>query len=385
MMSAAALTQAREEDRQDILLQSLLEEIRSRRSELHALGHVPQDIVAGFQKLGLYRAFVPEKLGGAGTTPVQFLRLVEKISSADGSAGWVASFGFASKYLSSLPEATLAEVYRDSPDVVFAGAVFPPQTAVRADGGYRVNGRWGFGSGSMGASLIGVGIKLEGEKGGLPRMAVLPRDNVRIEENWDVIGMFATGSHDLVVENVIVPEEYTLIRGAEPTIDTAAYRYPTMAMAAQVLAVVGAGVAREAIDEIMRMGSKQSITGAPTLADRPHVQRALGQMEAQLSSARAWFYEETDRVWAQVVAGDEVSVQDATRLRLASTHIAKTGADVTRRAFELSGTSGIFTNHPLSRLLMDALVVAQHAFMNDATWQSGGAALLGRTPPPGYP
>lgn len=253
------------------LLPALLGNLRARRDELHALGHIPQDLVEQFQSLGLYRAFVPEKLGGAGTSPVEFLRMVEEISAADGSAGWVASFGFASKYLSSLPASTLAEIYGESPDVVFAGAVFPPQIAAPTEGGYRVNGRWGFGSGSMGASLIGVGIKLEGESGGLPRMAVMPANKIRIEENWNVIGMFATGSHDLVVEDVVVPEDYTLIRGAPPSIDTPAYHYPTMAMAAQVLAIVGAGVAREAIDILMAMATKKSITGAPALGDRPNV------------------------------------------------------------------------------------------------------------------
>lgn len=368
------------------LLQPLLDDIRTRRAELHRLGHIPQDIVEKFQQIGLYRAFVPEQFGGGAMTPMEFLRLIEIISAADGSAGWVASFGFASKYLSSLPAATLAELYRESPDVVFAGAVFPPQLAMPEGDGYRVNGRWGFGSGSMGASLIGVGIKLDGEGGNLPRMAVVPRSQVKIEENWDTIGMFATGSHDLVVEDVQVPHEWTLIRGAPPSVDTAAYRYPTMAMAAQVLAIVGAGIAREAIDEVVKLATrKSSITGAPSMADRPGFQIALAQMEAQLRSARAWFFDETAAMWDRVSRGDPVTPVDVAGLRIASTHIAKTGADVTRRAFEMAGTTGIFKGHPLSRLLLDALVIAQHAFMNDGTWQAGGAVLLGKTPPPGYP
>ncbi|HZG34093.1 MAG TPA: acyl-CoA dehydrogenase family protein, partial [Sphingopyxis sp.] len=314
------------------LLQPLLDDIRTRRAELHRLGHIPQDIVEKFQQIGLYRAFVPEQFGGGAMTPMEFLRLIEIISAADGSAGWVASFGFASKYLSSLPAATLVELYRESPDVVFAGAVFPPQLATPEGDGYRVNGRWGFGSGSMGASLIGVGIKLDGEGGNLPRMAVMPRSQVKIEENWDTIGMFATGSHDLVVDDVQVPHEWTLIRGAPPSVDTAAYRYPTMAMAAQVLAIVGAGIAREAIDEVVKLATrKSSITGAPSMADRPGFQIALAQMEAQLRSARAWFYDETAAMWDRVSRGDEVTPVDVAGLRIASTHIAKTGADVTRR------------------------------------------------------
>lgn len=367
-------------------ISALLDDIRRRRAEFHALGIIPRDIVDRFRQAGVYRAFVPARFGGSESSPADFLHLIERIAAADGSAGWVASFGFASKYLSSLPASTLAAIYADGPDVVFAGAVFPPQPAHRDGDGYRVSGRWSFGSGSACATLIGVGIRVEGEQGGLPRMAVMPSGRVRIEPNWDVMGMAATGSNDLVVDDVFVPEDYTLVRGAPPSIDTAAYRYPTMAMAAQVLTVVGLGVAREAIDEVVRLATrKQSITGAPSMADRAGFQIALAQMEAQLGAARAWFYEVTEAAWERVVAGDELPAEQVARLRIACTHAARVGADVARRAFELSGTTGIFNSHPLSRHVQDAMVVAQHAFVNDGTWQAGGGVLLGKAPPPGYP
>lgn len=89
--------------------------------------------------------------------------------------------------------------------------------------------------------------------------------------------------------------------------------------------------------------------------------------------------------WNKIVAGDELSQKEQAMIRIASTNAARVGADVTRRAFEMSGTTGIFNNHPLSRHVQDAMVVAQHAFMNDGTWQSGGSVLLGNGAPPGYP
>lgn len=369
-----------------VALEPLLAELRSRRGEFQKLRHIPQDVIDKFKALGVYRGLVPEQFGGAGWSARRFMELIEELSAADGSAGWVASFGFATKYISSLPPETLAEIYANGPDIVVAGAVFPPQPVEQVDGGYRVNGRWGFGSGSMCADIIGAGIRVEGEKGGLPRMAWMPPEQVTIDQTWNTMGMLGTGSHDLVVDDVVVPEHYTAIRGAPPTVDCPSYRYPSMAMAAQVLAVVGLGVAREAIDEVVKIASrKNSITGAPSMADRPGFQIALAQMEAQLRSARAWFYEETDRVWDKAVAAEEITVKDQGLLRLASTQAAKAGADVARRAFELAGTTGIFAGHPLQRYLNDALVVAQHAFMNDGTWQSGGQALLGMQTPPGYP
>ena len=102
--------------------------------------------------------------------------MIERISEADGSAGWVASFGSAGVYLAALPPETLAEIYAQSPDLVFAGGLFPLQPAEAVEGGWQVNGTWKFASGCKGADLLGVGI---GAAGGKPRTAVFRRGSGR--------------------------------------------------------------------------------------------------------------------------------------------------------------------------------------------------------------
>ncbi len=387
MMATAPATAMEPRQDRERGMEELLALVTERRDDYSRAGQVDAETVAAMRKAGVYRALVPAIFGGEEASPADFLRLIERISVADGSAGWVASFGVSHLYLAALPPETLAQVYANGPDVVFAGALFPPQVAEVVDGGFRVSGRWSFGSGSPGASLIGVGIKAgEGGAGALPRMAVMPAAKVRIEPNWDVIGMRGTGSHDLVVEQVFVPQEWTFVRGSASSIDLPVYRYPSMALAAQVLAVVGLGVARAALDQLASMATKRaSITGAPLMAERAHVQIGLARAEAMLRSARAFFYEITEQAYAAILAGDPVDRETIVLIRLAASHAAKTGAEVTRLAFEQSGTAGIFNDHPLSRHLQDALVVAQHAFLTEGTWQSAGRALLGLDTPAGYP
>lgn len=365
---------------------ALLEDVKARRDEFYAQRYVSNDVIESLQELGLFRAFVPEQFGGSNMHPSDFLRLIERLSAADGSTGWVASFAFATKYLSSLPADTLAKLYADNPDVVFAGTIFPPQPAKRVDGGFIVNGRWPFGSGCMGASVLGVGISVEGEEeGGLPLMAVMPAEQVTIEQTWNTIGMTGTGSHHLVVEDVFVPEDWTLVRGGAPSIDTPAYRYPTLAMSAQVLAVCGLGVARGALDHVISVADKsKSITGAPTLGDRVNVQLHLGEAEAKLRAAQCWFYERTDEAWETMLAGDELTRHENMHLRLAASHAARTGADVARACFEMTGTMGIFHANPLSRHLTDAMVTAQHAFLTEGTFINAGKVLIGHPPIPAY-
>jgi alkylation response protein AidB-like acyl-CoA dehydrogenase len=366
----------------------LLEDIRrrARNGEFDAQRHISADVIDAFKVHGIYRALVPKRFGGDERSPAEFCRLIERISQADGSAGWVASFGMSPVYLAALPLETLAKVYANGPDVVFAGGIFPPQPAIPTAGGYRVTGRWKYSSGSMGAELIGVGITpRDGETVGLPRLAVMPRASARIDPTWDTVGLAGTGSHDLVVEDVVVPEEWTFVRGGKPNLTEPFFRYPSLSFATQVLSVVGLGIARAALDELRGMASGRiSVTGAPALADRPLAQVEIAKAEAALLSARAFFYESIDRAWQHVLAGDTVPEDVTNLLRLSSTHASRVAADVARTAQMLSGMSGAYKDSPLARCVNDANVVTQHAFMGDVTYQNAGAMFFGKQPLPGY-
>lgn len=367
-------------------LDDLLQDIRKRRKEFEAQRFISPDIIQGFKKVGVYRALVARRFGGDEKSPAEFCRLIERIAQADGSAGWVASFGIGGIYLAALPLETLEKLYANGPDVVFAGGIFPPQPAERVDGGFKVNGRWSWGSGSMGAEVVGAGILPKNADGsGLPRMAVMPRDKVQIAPNWDVMGLLGTGSHDIVVKDVVVPEEWTFVRGGPASLDTPLYRYPTLSLAAQVLTVVGLGIARAAIDEVLGMAAgRASVTGAPNLGERVYVQLEIAKIEAELRAARAWFFEAIDDVWQVLLAGGKPSDHQVSMLRLSTTHASRVGADVARRAQMLSGGTGVYESSPLAAQVRDAQMITQHAFMGDITYQNAGAMLFGLKPLPGY-
>lgn len=367
-------------------LDALKAEIRARRAEFQALRHIPIDIVRQFQKVGVYRAFVPTRFGGDALSPAAFCQLVEEISTADASAGWVASFGVSATYLAALPPETYASIYGTDPDTVFAGAMFPPQPARRVPGGLEVRGRWPWGSGVMGASIVGAGIRVEGEQTPLPRTAIMPRDKVIVDETWDTIGLRATGSHDIVVEGVVVPEDWTFIRGGKPQQDDAIFRYPAMALAAQVLAAVGLGTARAALDALRdEATARASITGAPSPAARAYVQIDFARAEALLTGARCAFYDAIQEGWHQMQTLGEVDPSTHIRLRHMSSKAAQDAAEAARLAFVLGGSDAMASSHLLGRTMIDAACVAQHAFIGAGSWQAAGAALFGQQTPPGYP
>lgn len=363
---------------------ALLDDIRARRKEFEDQKYISQDIIDQFKRIGVYRALVPKHYGGDEKTPLEFLLMVEAIAQADGSAGWVASFGMNPAYLAALPPETVEKVWAEGPDVVFAGGIFPPQPAQMVDGGFLVNGRWQFGSGCMGADVCGVGILPEDGQH-LPRMAVMPRKMLQIEEAWDVIGLIGTGSHDLVVKDVVVPKEWTFTRGGKPTLDAPFFRYPSLAFAAQVLSVVTLGIAREALDVVQKTAAaRQSVTGAPNLGDRPYVQIEVAKAEAKVRSSRAFFYEATEDAWNAIAAGGTPSPHQTSMIRLAATNLTHECAEAVRICYQLSGMTSTYNDHPLSQLFRDAAMCTQHAFMGAITYQNAGAMMFGKDPLPGY-
>ncbi|MDA9207704.1 acyl-CoA dehydrogenase family protein [Octadecabacter sp.] len=363
----------------------VLASIRARAGEFQDLRHIPQDVVNQFKELGVYRAFVPARFGGDEKSPAAFCRLIEDIAVADASAGWVASFGVSATYLSTLPPETYAEIFGRNPDTVFAGAMFPPQPAKTVAGGYEVTGQWPWGSGIMGADLAGAGIKVEDQISKLPLIAIMPKAKIEVVDTWNTIGLRATGSHDIKVDGVVVPREWTFVRGSKPLMDDRIFRYPSMALASQVLAVVALGAARAALDYLHESGSRQSVTGAPKPGARPYLQTEYAKARGMYLGAQALFYDTLEEAYEELAHQDTVSRDTHIRLRLVASKAAKDGAEAARMAFALGGSDAINQGHPLGRYMLDAAGVAQHAFLSEGTWTGAGAAMFDEPTMPGYP
>lgn len=367
-------------------LDALIAEIELRRDEFDARSHVPRDMIAQMKRAGIFRAGTPKRFGGDALAPHRFLAMLERIGIADGSAAWVAAFGSANTYLAALPVETQAQIYASGPDQVFAGGLYPPQKGVRAPGGFYVSGQWHFASGCKGADWIGVGIGgAPGHPGeanaGKPFTAVFPAQEVEIVENWNVVGMQGTGSHDLRLKEKFVDERWTFLRGSTAVIDEPLYRYPAVSYQAQVHAAVNLGIARAALDLLTSLsGVTATTTGAPRLADRAYYRAGLAQAEASLRSARAFFFEAAESAWDTLLAGDPVAIEQANLLRLSATHAAHACADVVMSAYKMAGIGAIYREGRMQRLVRDSIVVTQHGFLGEGSYDGAGAVFAGIAP-----
>ncbi|WP_030173745.1 MULTISPECIES: acyl-CoA dehydrogenase family protein [Actinomycetes] len=362
----------------DAAFDHALEVLRARRDEFNEQRFVPKDYIELLKRAGIYRASTPAAFGGEPVPPADFMRLIERISAVDPATGWVSSFGSALVYFAALPVETQEKIYAEGPDVAYAGGLFPMQKAEKVDGGFVCSGVWQFASGCRGADILGIGLVGGPETGGKPLTALVHPDDVEIVDNWSVAGMKATGSHSIRAERLFVPDEMTFVRGGAPQVDEPLTRYPSLAYAAQVLAVVALGAARGALDHVIEVGAaKSSITGGEAKGNRPAYKSGVAKAEAELRSARAFFYETSEQVWRNAVADEPISDTDRAMLRLCATHAAHVGRAVVLQAFDLAGTGAIYQTHPLQRYVQDALVPAQHAMLQTHTYEAAGALILG--------
>ncbi|MCJ2182452.1 acyl-CoA dehydrogenase family protein [Novosphingobium sp. 1949] len=357
---------------------TLIETIRNRREEFDRLAHVPRDVVEQMKAAGIFRAATPKMFGGDAMPPADFLRMIDLIAREDGSAAWVAAFGSANTYVAALPVETQAKIYASGPDQVFAGGLYPLKPATEIEDGYVVSGRWRFASGCKGADWIGVGITIPGTAGTDVRMAVAPAADVEIIDNWEVFGLQGTGSHDTSVTEKFYPREWTCPRGGKSDVDEPLYRYPPMVFQAQVHAVCNIGMARAALDLVRDMAAaSKMMPGQATLGDRAYFRTALALGEARWQSLSGFFYETAEEAWDMVVKTGEVSDHQRNLMRLAASYAAKTGAEIVQDCFRAAGMSVIAKTHRLQQILRDAMVVMQHASLNDSTIEEVGGFLAG--------
>jgi alkylation response protein AidB-like acyl-CoA dehydrogenase len=366
--------------------------VTSLADEMERERRMPQALVDAMHEARLFHLFVPKSVGGLEVEPETYMRVVEEVSAMDGSAGWNLMIGAGGGLFAGFmhPD-VLAEVYGNGRAVV-AGALAPSGRAVVADRGYRVTGRWSFGSGIHHSSWVGGScIVFDGEQprpgsGGLPitvRLALVPRSNCEIHDAWYVSGLCGTGSEDFSMTDLFVPEEQTFMPFLDtPRQDGPLYRMPLTFLLSQV-ALVPLGIARAAIDALVEMASTKVPMrfGAPLpLRERPRAQAIVARAEALLGSARAYLYETIGEMWEDVKRGEEPSLDRRARVRMATVNAATASAEAVDLVYTLGGGTSIYARSPLQRCFRDVHAATQHAAVAGDGLEGAGRVLFGLDP-----
>lgn len=331
---------------------------------------VSKAAVEALRRAGLYGVMTPRELGGAELPLTGAIRVFAEISRADGSAGWclMAGVSAVAYFGAYCPDSFTRRLFAAGVPLV-AGQFAPNGRGRRVEGGYRLSGRYQFGSGIHCAEWVGAGFLVEVPEGQPPPylFGLVPREEARILGNWDVLGLEATASYDYEIEDAFVPEDACFLF-ATPTRHRGGpvYDLGVIAQTAAGHAGFAMGVARRALDELREISKTKVRMGAGSfLAQDERFLFELGVLESRLRSASAWVLESFAGLEEAIARTGSLDPLLHDEVRQATVHVTQEGADIARRAYLLAGTTAL-REGPLQRCFRDLHAGSQHFFASPA-------------------
>jgi alkylation response protein AidB-like acyl-CoA dehydrogenase len=210
----------------------------------------------------------------------------------------------------------------------------------------------------------------------------VPTSEIQIHDTWHVSGLCGTGSFDVSCADLFVPE-HRVFSAFQPAgwRPGPLYHVPVLAIVAPTTAIVGVGIARAALDELIEMApSRTPALSMVPLSEKPAAQIDVARAEGALGGARAFLYEAVDELWQTVQAGNTPTPRQQALVRIASNQATETSARVTGLANTLAGGSAVYSASSIQRHARDAEVITHHMTQSPHVWEDAGRAVFGLEP-----
>ena len=351
------------------------------------LGELNAETFDALKQLRMSHIFAPESLGGAQLPPTKGLELIEAITYHSGSAGWVSMVHACIGAMSAafLPDSAVERLFAPGTDNRFSGQGAPMGMLKKVEGGYILNGKWGYGSGfshatySHSAALLddGTGKPAKDENGNVIILcAHAPISEHKALGNWDVLGLKATGSIDYAAEDVFIAEDMVFpILTAPPLRQEEFFSLGVVGLAAIGHSGWAIGASRRMMDEIAKFA--RSKTGrAGLLGESEKFWFDFGRAEARVRAARAFLFETWRDIEATVESGTKVSTRQISLAHLAKSEVHEAGVDACEFAYRAAGGAGL-RRGPMQRIYRDMLVAANHFTIAPSVVMNAGREIGG--------
>ena len=378
---------------------AIADEIRAGAQEGESLGRLPDDMAKSLKQAGLIRLLQRKKYDGYEAHPREFAETVMKTASLYGSAGWVGGIvGVHPWQLAFADPKVQDEILGTDTNTWQASPYMPGGVAVPGDGGYILNGRWQFSSGTDHCDWIFLGAMVGGADGKplMPPQAlhvILPRSDYEIvPDSWDVVGLRGTGSKDIVVRNAFIPD-YRVMQQDKVIDGTAAkeygvtetlYKMPwsTMFPLGITSATIGIceGLLAAGIDyQRNRVGATGTL-----VKDDPYVLHSLAESASEIDAARQQLLANVDRIFDKVDRGEEIDFATRAQVRRDQARAAWRAVRAADDIFDRAGGNALRMDKPLQRFWRDAHAGLHHAIhVTSTTYHAAAMSSLGVEVPEG--
>jgi alkylation response protein AidB-like acyl-CoA dehydrogenase len=374
---------------------ALVPMIEAASDRIEAERRIVPEIIAAQHEAGLFRMLLPASLGGGAADVVAFNQVIETIATADASTAWCLAQQVASTQTAAYLDPKVAREIFAGPDGAVAWGPPSGAKAVVVDGGYIVNGRWRFASGSEHCPWLGghcAVVETDGkprlDKQGRPvlRTMLFRKDKATFYDIWHVIGLRGTGSNAYEVTELFVPEAYSYWRDlpADRRSDDPLGNIPLLTLYGMGFSGVALGLARACLEAFMKLAEKKKPApthGAPVLLrDNAVIQSRVAKATGRLQSGRAYLHDMLHEFWQAATADRAPTLEQRAQLRVAITGSMDQARRVVDFAYHAAGADAIFNGSPFERRFRDMHTVTAQGQAHLSNFEGAGQALFGIEP-----
>jgi 3-hydroxy-9,10-secoandrosta-1,3,5(10)-triene-9,17-dione monooxygenase len=376
--------------------------LRERQAECETLGALPADTNNRFLAAGFYRILQPRLYGGYEFALPDFIRVMIAVARGCSDSAWVLALTSGHTVLAAqLPENAQREVFGATGDFRAPGVGMPGGVGVRADGGLRVNGAWDYASGcDLATHFFGSSMVRDPDTNASLGNAwiLFDRDQFKIVDNWNVIGMQGTGSRRVVIENAFVSADRALwfLDGASrPVRDQPGHALHSNPMyhgwlaplLISEVAAVSIGAARGALDIYEEILNNKKTTFPPfhLRSQESEFRQHFGEAQALIDTAESALLKMTadymDLARHHVETATPLDDETERRLILIEQQVIRLAWEAVELMFRTSGTSAASKSSPLGRALRNLAVIRTHVTLqHDHTATNAGRLHFGLPP-----
>ena len=363
--------------------------LRERAEETAALRRLPDETIRDMQEAGFLKMLQPARFGGLEVHPNTFFDVQMAIAEACPSTAWVLGVVAVHAWQLALFDAAAQDdVWGDDASTLISSSYAPTGKVERAEGGFRVSGRWSFSSGCDHCQWVFLGGFVPVEQGPPDmRTFLLPRSDYTIDDNWHTMALKGTGSKDIVVDNAFVPEHRTHKMSDGFKCDNPGnavnaaplYRIPFGQIFVRSVSTTSIGIARGALGFYREITAPRvgAADGKRSALD-PSAQMAVARAASTVDQAVTVLHRNFDTMMELATAGTQIPLEDRVAWRWDSSEAVGRCIDVVDELFSLCGGRAIFTNSPMARYFCDIHGARAHyANRPEASGRNLGGVLLG--------
>jgi len=356
-------------------VREVLPALRERAQEAEDLRRVPDASIKSLQEAGWFTMLQPRRYGGLEASPVDFYRGVRLVSSACASTGWITSVvGVHPWQLALFADQAQRDVWGEDNTTLISSSYAPMGRAKPVDGGFMFSGHWSFSSGCDHAQWVFLGGLVMGENGAPAdfRTFLVPRDDYEILDVWDTVGLRGTGSNDIVVDDVFVPEHRTLsfadtgrCYGPGQELNTAPlYKLPFASVFSCGITVPILGMATGAYEAYLEWTRARVHISGNKAAEDSFNQLRIAEAAGMIDAAALQIERNLGEELALAEAGEKIPMSLRLRVRRDQVRSTLAGVSAIDRLFVSSGGRALKSGTPIQRFWRDANAGRVHA-IND--------------------